>query len=252
MEKKVILSVSKAVQVMELLETAGGGLSLKELSERLGWAKSTAHGIVSTLAASGLVEQRQSDGRYILGLRLFELGCAAGAVWGVGTEGRLRLRALAKQAGETAFLAGWGMTDIVILDAAEIRDGIELSPPGTRMPLYCSAPGKVMLAALPPGEYRQMLRQLSLVRFTARTVASFEALDRDCDAVRRNGWCVEQEEMAHGRWTVAAPVCDADGTARLALGLAGAFSGDGRAPDLQRLGALTVRAARELTVAAER
>ena len=72
-----VKSILRASELLDVLARCGAPLSLGELAERLGWAKSTTHGIVSTLSAVSLVSQRQSDGRYGLGIRLFELGCAA-------------------------------------------------------------------------------------------------------------------------------------------------------------------------------
>ena len=58
-----VKSILRAAELLNVLAAADSPLSLGELSERLGWAKSTTHGIVSTLTAVSLTEQRQSDGK---------------------------------------------------------------------------------------------------------------------------------------------------------------------------------------------
>ena len=50
-----VKSILRASELLDVLARSGEPLSLGELSERLGWAKSTTHGIVSTLAATSLV-----------------------------------------------------------------------------------------------------------------------------------------------------------------------------------------------------
>ena len=72
-----VQSIEKAVKILETLAAAEDPMPLRELARRTQLPKSTLHGIISTLRQTGLVEQSALDGRYGLGLHLFELGCAA-------------------------------------------------------------------------------------------------------------------------------------------------------------------------------
>ena len=77
-ENGPVQSVAKALRLLDLLMEAHQPLTLAALSEQTGWPKSTIHGLLSTMRESAVLDQ-QSDGRYCLGVRLFEYGCAVGA-----------------------------------------------------------------------------------------------------------------------------------------------------------------------------
>ena len=77
-ENGPVQSVAKALLLLGLLMEVHQPLTLAALSEQTGWPKSTIHGFLSTMRESAVVDQ-QSDGRYCLGVRLFEYGCAVGA-----------------------------------------------------------------------------------------------------------------------------------------------------------------------------
>ena len=72
---KTIHSVAKAITLLDILTEKGKPVALTDLYRETGWPKSTIHGLLSTMRASGLIEQG-ADGRYWLGIRLFEYGCA--------------------------------------------------------------------------------------------------------------------------------------------------------------------------------
>ena len=74
-EGKTIHSVAKAIRLLDILTESGQPASLTELYQKTGWPKSTIHGLLSTMRESGLIEQ-MPNGRYWLGIRLFEYGCA--------------------------------------------------------------------------------------------------------------------------------------------------------------------------------
>ena len=100
-----VQSIEKAVKILETLAAAEDPMPLRELARRTQLPKSTLHGIISTLRQTGLVEQSAQDGRYGLGLYLFELGCAASSSRSITSVCRPFLQNLANRAGETAFLA---------------------------------------------------------------------------------------------------------------------------------------------------
>lgn len=65
-----ILSVAKAMELLTVLSKAGQPLTLKELSERCGFPKSTVFGLLTTMREYDVISQTP-DGKYTLGLRLF-------------------------------------------------------------------------------------------------------------------------------------------------------------------------------------
>ena len=86
-EGKTIHSVAKAIRLLDILTESGQPASLTELYQKTGWPKSTIHGLLSTMRESGLIEQTP-NGRYWLGIRLFEYGCAVSNSWDIGAIAR--------------------------------------------------------------------------------------------------------------------------------------------------------------------
>ena len=78
-ENGPVQSAAKALRLLGLLMEVHQPLTLAALSKQTGWPKSTIHGLLSAMRESAVVDQ-QSDGRYCLGVRLFEYGCAVGAI----------------------------------------------------------------------------------------------------------------------------------------------------------------------------
>ena len=86
MDGNIILSVAKAMEVLQILSQAESPLSLKELATRCGYPKSTVFGLLTTMRAYDVAAQTP-DGKYTLGLRLFEYGRQVERSWGHLTGG---------------------------------------------------------------------------------------------------------------------------------------------------------------------
>ncbi|MDN5327296.1 MAG: IclR family transcriptional regulator, regulon repressor, partial [Moorella sp. (in: firmicutes)] len=78
-----IRSVAKALMILDLLAASQREMSLAELAREMDLPKSTLHGLLSTLRDYGYIEQSAFDGRYRLGVRLFEIGNAVANNWDV-------------------------------------------------------------------------------------------------------------------------------------------------------------------------
>ena len=98
-------SIEKAIRLLDCFWEADSPLSLHELEQRTGWAKSTIHGLLATMLDSAVVEQNPTDGKYRLGYHLFELGSAVRQGWSVPELCRPHLRAMAARLGESVHLA---------------------------------------------------------------------------------------------------------------------------------------------------
>ena len=82
-----VRSVDKAMELIEALLSRRAPMTLRELSAAVGYPKSTVHALLSTLRAHGMVAQNE-DGRYTLGIRLFECGCAVSDSWDLSRTAR--------------------------------------------------------------------------------------------------------------------------------------------------------------------
>jgi IclR family pca regulon transcriptional regulator len=91
---------------------------------------------------------------------------------------------------------------------------------GSRLPAYCTSLGKVLLAYLPPDERKRALAQIDFARRGPNTLLSESALAAELRQVRSDGFAINNEELAYGLRSIAAPVFAHDGQAVAAVNLA--------------------------------
>ena len=100
----IILSVAKAMELLQILSQAGKPLLLRELTTLCGYPKSTVFGLLTTMRSYDVVTQTP-DGRYTLGLRLFEYGRQVERSWDISTVARPYMEHLCRQTGASVMLS---------------------------------------------------------------------------------------------------------------------------------------------------
>jgi len=207
--------LDRAVRLLDAFRTASE-LTLDELAERSGLARSTAHRLAGQLVRLGLLERSQRGWR--LGMTLFELGQL------VPRQQRLRDVALAYM--EDLYEATRETVQLAVLDESEVlyveiisghRKVKTPSRRGGRMPAHCTALGKAMLAFSDDVGRSWIERHSPLVARTATTLADPRQLAKELQDIRRAGLAYDREESTAGLVCVAAPLLIANGTARAAM-----------------------------------
>ena len=245
-ENGSVQSVAKALRLLSLLMEVHQPLTLAALSKQTGWPKSTIHGLLSAMRESAVVDQ-QSDGRYCLGVRLFEYGCAVGASWSVSDLAKPHLQHLASVTGQSVFLSMLNRSEVITIEQVQSRAGLRVvSEVGTRLPLHCTSQGKVFLSAMADHEAKRVLSRRTLEPYTPKTLVTWEELFRVMQAARENGYAVEEGEYRFGLCSPSAPVRDSSGAVRYAVGVVGMFDSV-RSPDFQRDIDLTCAAAAQIS-----
>jgi IclR family transcriptional regulator, acetate operon repressor len=206
--------------LLESLAALGRAFTLADAVQASGWPKPTVHRMLQQLEAGELL-QREPDGRrYQLGSRLLQL--AEGVMRGGQQQGLRRavLRQLVAEVGESCNLTALSGAEVVYLDRVETAFPLRMElRPGVRVPLHCSASGKLFLALMPLAQRRRMLAALPLSAHTPHTITDPDALEAECMRIREQGFAVDAEEFIAGLVCVAVPVQDGDGPARCALAL---------------------------------
>lgn len=213
----------RLLTLLEQMAGQGQPLALPDVVALTGWPKPTVHRMLVQLERGGWL-QREPDGRrYALARRLRALGEAALSASAQHGVRHAVLRQLVADLGESCNLTALSGTEVVYLDRVESAFPLRLElRPGTRVPIHCSASGKLFLAFLPAHQREALLDGLVLSRHTPATLTSREALHAELDAIRRDGHAVDAEEFVEGLVCVAVPVSSgpSDGTAvRCALAL---------------------------------
>lgn len=219
----IILSVSKAMELLQILSRAGKPLLLKEVSALCGYPKSTVFGLLTTMRMHDVVTQTP-DGRYALGVRLFEYGQQVKRSWDISQAARPYMEHLCQQTGASVVLSFCEGGSVITLDQAEMRNGLRVvSEIGSRLPIYCTSPGKVFLAHMPRTGAETVLRSQSMTPFTPHTVTDIPTLMQEIDRCRADGYAVENGEYRIGLRSVSAPVFTAEGDVRYAVSVIGMF-----------------------------
>lgn len=217
----MILSVSKAMELLQILSRAGKPLLLKEISALCGYPKSTVFGLLTTMRMYDVVTQT-SDGRYTLGVRLFEYGQQVKRSWNISQAARPYMEHLCQQTGASVVLSFCEGGSVITLDQAETKSGLRVvSEIGSRLPIYCTSQGKVFLAHMPRTSAETVLRSQSMTPFTPHTITDIAVLMQEIDRCRADGYAVENGEYRIGLRSVSAPVYTAEGNARYAVSVIG-------------------------------
>ncbi|MEU3980439.1 IclR family transcriptional regulator [Streptomyces sp. NPDC026672] len=199
--------LGKTVTLLESFTAEDRSVSFTELRARTGFPKATLHRMLTDLVGVHLID-RTPQGGYRLGRQLFQLGMR------VSTERRLLevaipfMEDLYERTHETVHL---GIVDhMEVVYVAKIgghRQALAPSRVGGRMPLYCTAIGKALLAHSPSETLARVVGR-GLAPRTHRTITSALVLRRQLEQVRATGVAFEYEESAAGIACVAAPVLD--------------------------------------------
>jgi IclR family transcriptional regulator, acetate operon repressor len=198
-------SLSRAVDVVELLAEFPDGERLTAVADRLGLPKSVVHRLLEALCARGWAEQDAASGRYRLGMRLGLLGHHVFQASGFGDICQPVLARLAAQTRELVRMT------LARGDGLVWAGSAQGAPPGLRyepamagpVRLHATANGKAWLAALPEQRARAVLRGFVFERLTPKTIADRAALSRDLAATRARGWAIADEEAETGVVAIA-------------------------------------------------
>ncbi|MCA9861216.1 MAG: IclR family transcriptional regulator, partial [Thermomicrobiales bacterium] len=144
-----VRSVGRALTILELLSLEERGLGIAEISRRIELPISTCHRLLTTLTSHGFVAQDDETGSYSVGLRAFEVGNAFSYQTSLGKEALPYMSILLAAVNETANLRVLDGNSAVLIQQVKSDHLLSMdSRSGTRIPLYCSAVGKVLLAGL--------------------------------------------------------------------------------------------------------
>lgn len=198
--------------VLEFVAESERPVTLADVIDGTGFPKPTAHRILALLERERLL-QREPDGkRYVAGPRLSSL--AFDTLRNTSTRGPRHaiLQALVDEIGETCNLTMLDGNEIVYLDRVEAQWPLRMVlQPGSRVPLHCTASGKLFLSLMPAQRRRQFLHGAPLRRHTHNTFTNPERLEKELERIRADMVGTDDEEFLAGLTAVAVPVLDRQG-----------------------------------------
>lgn len=204
-------SLERGLAILECFGAERPVLGLAEIAEELGMSRSTTHRYLTTLVVLGYMEQNKSR-KYRLSLRVTDLGMSALNGTGLREHAHPILEELRDRARFTASLAVLDGSEIVYLDrVASFQRGQDSTAAldvgiGSRLPPFCTAMGKILLAHLPEEARRECLSYATLEPRGPNAIMGKSALKAELGGVLDDGFATEDEEFAKGRIAIGAPV----------------------------------------------
>jgi DNA-binding IclR family transcriptional regulator len=205
-------SLARGLAVLSSFSEEKPALSLTEISHNLKINKTTALRILSTLEALGYLRRDPDTKLYRPGLAVFRLGFIVLDGLEVRQIASPYLKKLAQGVSETINLVVLDDSEVVYIDRFESRRPIYAHRAiGTRLPVYCTATGKALLAFLSSAEVAEIVDKISWVKHTDTTVDSTPVLLRQLRQVRQSGFATNDGELVPELRAVAAPIFQSDG-----------------------------------------
>ena len=203
-QQPLIQSVSRASAILKCFYK-NTTLGLSEVARMVGLHKSTAAGIINTLKAEGFLEQDEKSGKLRLGLSLFSLAIQSRRE--IVDICEPYLNDLLNLTGETVNLAVLDKTEVVYIAKKESMHSIRISTSvGTRLPLYCTAMGKSMLAVMERSRAEAIIDSIDLKPMTDKTITEKQKLLEEIDAISRDGVAYDLEEFERGVICISSPL----------------------------------------------
>jgi DNA-binding IclR family transcriptional regulator len=188
--------ISRAISVLRALEGEPEGLSLGQIGERVGLARSTVQRIVDALRDEQFLIAASPTSGVRLGPALIRLAASASVEFDQIT--RPIIAALSQTLGETVDVSVLKGNKAVFTDQIQGSHRLRaVSAVGESFPLHCTANGKALLTLLPAAQADKLLRG-PLPRFTANTITSRLEMLKAIDTCRRSGIAVDDEEHTEG------------------------------------------------------
>jgi len=211
-------STLRAFALLERLVAAQNAPTLEELTRASRLPKPTVHRILGLLIRGGLLQRAPADKRYAVGPRLSEFALAVQMRSPGRADRHAILSRLVAQIGETCNLTMLDGNEVVYLDRVETTASVRLHlEVGSRVPLHCTASGKLFLAYLPARRRRAILGHGPLKRYTEKTLTSVDSLERVLRKTRATGVGTDAGEFLVGTVCIAVPVSDPHGRVRVAV-----------------------------------
>ncbi|WP_104205430.1 IclR family transcriptional regulator [Billgrantia saliphila] len=213
-------TLQRGLLLLEAIATAPHGVSAAELERRLEIPKPTLHRLLKQLEDQDLVV-RDLEGRHLLpGELLHRIAMGVLANESLKAPRRMLLKRLADEVGETCNLTLLDGHEVLYYERVETNWPVRIQlPPGSRLPLHCTASGKMFLALMPPHKRRSLLQHLPLEAHTPFTATTTETLEARLDTIADNELSTDDEEFIQGMVAIAVPVYDQAGRIQASLAI---------------------------------
>lgn len=217
-----VQSVQRALLLLELLSSERREMSLSDIARAMHWPKSTVHGLLSTLRDYHYIDQSPEDGKYRLGIRLFELGTQVADSWNIREVARPYMLHLSETLREMVQMGKEDKGDVLYVEKVDSSQMMRIvSEVGSRLPMHCTGLGKMLLSHMPWSKVKWIVSQKGMEAKTEKTITSLPALKKELEQIQTQGYAMDDCEIMDNLRCVAAPVFNRYGEVDFAISISG-------------------------------
>ncbi len=221
-KKAELSTLRRGLEILSLFSEATPVLHTTSVAERMEMSKSTAYKYVQTLETAGYLVRAEDGRSFTLGFQILQLTSQIPKVPVLVNAASPLLQGLVEETNETAVLTLIMGTKAICLAREESSHSLKLTYKiGAAYPLHAGASALVLLAGLDTATREKLLRNLTLNRYTDRTIVDRQELLQCIERIRRDGYAVSTGELSEGAFAVAAPIFSKPGNILASLAISG-------------------------------
>jgi len=210
----------RLLTLLEVISVKDQFFTLQGMVEETGMPKPTLHRMLQQLEGLGML-QREADGRhYSQGGRLQRLAENLLLNDTVRSARHSILASLVEEVGESCNITALSNGEVLYLDRVETSAPLRFYlQPGSRVPVHCSASGKLFLAQMAPAQRRRLLADMPLKNFTHNTLTDHQALEQEIQIVKQQGYAFDDEEFLPGLLCIAVLASNPSGVSNIGVAI---------------------------------
>lgn len=217
-----VQSIERAFGLLDVLSEYPDGIQITRLSEKVGLSKSTVHRLLATLISMNYVHKDPDSEKYKIGYQLIYLTRNILSNIDVITIAKPYLNKLSQEVNETIHLCIEDMGEILYVDKIESTQTIRMfSRVGSRAPMYCTGTGKMILSGMEQDYYNKIVENIEFVEKTEHTIKNKADLKKEIEAIKNQGYALDNIENEEGIRCIAAPIIDSQGKTIAAFSISG-------------------------------
>ncbi len=200
-------SLERGLRLLTVFSPDHPTLTVSEAARLAGVTRPTARRILLTLEALGYV--RRAGDSFVLSPRVLDIGYRYLSSLKLNDIAEPYMEQLVERVHESSSVGVLDGEEVVYVARVPTKRIMTISLGlGSRLPAYCTSLGRVLLAALPPGELDAYFERTTLVAHTDRTVTDERRLRAILAEVQEQGWALVDQELELGVRSIAAPLRD--------------------------------------------
>lgn len=218
LERDLVTSLEKGLKVIEAFDQERSRLTIAEVAQAAGMTRAAARRYLITLTHLGYM--RHENKLFSLTPAVLRLGQSYLHSARLPRIVQPSLYRLAYALGEAASVGVLDHDQLVCVAAVSAGQLVSVTlQPGTRIPAYCTANGRVLLAGLPQAELDDYLARIAPEPITEHTIADKARLALEIARTRAQGYALVDQELELGLCTIAVPLRNFRGDAVAALNI---------------------------------